>query len=213
MLKTNQPRNKIMKSNHPLALTVIAGVLLATSASLRAADLGGSTTNPPPAMDTRYASDVRGLTNNLEPIYRCNELSLDGFGMGSVGNYTLTHPSNNRVKNNSEGGVGVGLNYFVTRFVGIGAEAYSQNTTGVFIDNASGNLILRLPLGESGFAPYVLGGGGHQFDGAKLWFGQAGAGLEYRFCHNLGLFADARCVWPNETKYYGVGRVGIRFAF
>ncbi|HEY5346541.1 MAG TPA: outer membrane beta-barrel protein [Verrucomicrobiae bacterium] len=204
-----------MKSNYKLAITMAAGVILAAGTSLRAADTDSTTTTttssstvatPPPDTD-------RGLTNNLEPIYQSNELSIDGFGMGSVGNYTLVHPSNDRIKNNSQGGVGVGLNYFFTRFVGIGAEAYSQNTTGVFIDNASANLLLRMPLGESGFAPYVLGGGGHQFDAAKLWFGQAGAGMEYRFCHNIGMFVDARCVWPNETKYYGVGRVGIRLTF
>jgi len=202
-----------MKSNYKLALTMTAGVLLATGSSLRAADADGNTTTTQSTMATQPQSNDQGLTNNLEPIYRCNELSLDAFGMGSVGNFILTHPSNDRIRNNGRGGAGVGLNYFITRYVGIGAEAYSQNTTGTFIDNASANLLLRLPLGESGFAPYVLGGGGHQFDDAKLWFGQAGAGMEYRFCHNIGMFIDARAVWPNETKYYGVGRVGIRFAF
>lgn len=145
--------------------------------------------------------------------YRAGELSIDGFGMGSVGGYTIDHLSSQRVRHNSKGGAGVGLNYFITRYVGLGAEAYSQNTSGVFIDNASASLILRLPLGESGFAPYVLGGGGHQFDAAKLWFGQAGAGMEYRFTRNVGVFLDARAVWPNETKYYGVGRLGMRFSF
>ena len=110
-------------------------------------------------------------------------------------------------------GGGLGLNYFFTRNLGVGAEAYSENTTGTFIDNASGNLILRLPLGQCGFAPYIFGGGGHQFDAAKLWFGQGGAGLEYRFTPHIGMFLDARMVWPNETKYYGVARLGVRFAF
>lgn len=169
--------------------------------------------------DTATNNVSRGMTNNASlqyeqaDVYRANELSLDGFGTGSLGSYTLDHPSNNRVRQNTEFGAGAGVNYFLTRNLGIGAEAYSENTTGVFIDNASGNLILRLPLGQSGFAPYAFGGGGHQFDGAKLWFGQAGAGLEYRFTRNVGVFLDARAVWPNETKYYGVARAGLRFAF
>jgi hypothetical protein len=50
-------------------------------------------------------------------------------------------------------------------------------------------------------------------DAAKFTFGQAGAGIEYRFCHNIGIFVDARCVWPDETKYYGVGRAALRVAF
>ena len=204
-----------MKTNYTLGITLAAGVILAAGTSLRAADFDSTntTTTTQSTVTTPAPNYDQGMTNKMVPIYQCNEVSLDAFGMGSVGNYTLAHPSNDRIRNDSQGGAGVGLNYFVTRFLGIGAEAYSQNTTGVFIDNASGNLLLRLPLGESGFAPYILGGGGHQFDAAKLWFGQGGAGMEYRFCHNIGLFVDARCVWPNETKYYGVGRVGLRFAF
>ena len=153
------------------------------------------------------------LAQSTLECYRSNELSLDGFGTASLGEYTLNHPSNDRIRQNTQFGAGAGINYFVTKYIGIGAEAYSENTTGVFIDNASGNLTLRLPLGESGFAPYVFGGGGHQFDAAKLWFGQAGAGIEYRFTPHIGIFADARAVLPNETRYYGVARLGLRFAF
>jgi hypothetical protein len=87
------------------------------------------------------------------------------------------------------------------------------NTTGRFIDSASANLILRIPLGQSGFAPYVYGGGGRQFDLAQVWFLQAGGGMEYRFTPHVGLFVDARWVIPEKTKYYGVGRLGMRFAF
>jgi len=154
-----------------------------------------------------------GQDNNQTAYYRASELSLDGFGTASVGGYTLDHLSGSRVRQNTEGGAGAGINYFVTRYIGVGAEAYSENTTGVFIDNASANLTLRLPLGQSGFAPYAFGGGGHQFDMAKLWFGQAGAGMEFRFTRHVGLFLDARLVLPNETKYYGVARVGLRVAF
>ncbi len=37
--------------------------------------------------------------------------------------------------------------------------------------------------------------------------------MEYRFSPKVGVFLDARAVVPNETKYYGVGRAGLRFAF
>ena len=154
-----------------------------------------------------------GTHHNQGDLYQASELSLDGFGTASVGAYTLDHISNNRIRQNTELGAGAGVNYFITRNIGLGVEAYSENTGGVFIDNASGNLILRLPLGQSGFAPYAFGGGGHQFDAAKLWFGQAGAGLEFRFTPHIGIFLDARAVWPNETKYYGVARAGFRLAF
>jgi len=204
---------KILKSNYQLAITLVAGTILATGASLHAADANSSTETTTSTTTTGNMNTDQRVQYDQVDYYRGNELSLDGFGMGSVGNYTLEHPSNQRIRQNSQGGAGAGINYFITKYVGVGAEAYSQNTTGTFIDNADGNLLLRLPLGQSGFAPYVLGGGGHQFDAAKLWFGQAGGGMEYRFCPHVGVFVDARCVWPNETKYYGVGRVGLRFAF
>jgi hypothetical protein len=75
------------------------------------------------------------------------------------------------------------------------------------------SLILRLPLGRSGFAPYAFGGGGYQFDMAEVWFAQLGADMESRFTPNVGAFPNARWVLPDETKYYGVARLGLRFAF
>ena len=145
--------------------------------------------------------------------YRCCELSLDGFGSASLGESTLEHLSGSRVRHNTRLGAGLGINYFFTRYLGVGVEGYAENTDGVFIDSASANLILRLPIGDSGLAPYIFGGGGHQFGMTKQWFGQAGAGLEYRFTPHIGLFVDARGVVPNETKVYGVGRLGMTFAF
>jgi len=153
------------------------------------------------------------VSNNQGDYYQSSELSVDAFGTGSLGEYTLQHLSGPRVRQDVRFGVGAGINYFITRNIGIGADAYSENTTGAFIDSASASLILRLPLGQSGFAPYAFGGGGHQFEMAQLWFGQFGAGMEYRFTPNVGIFLDARGVLPNEAKYYGVARFGLRFAF
>jgi len=107
------------------------------------------------------------VSNNQGDYYQSSELSVDAFGTGSLGEYTLQHLSGPRVQQNVRLGAGVGVNYFLTRNLGIGADAYSENTTGAFIDSASASLILRLPLGQSGFAPYAFGGGGHQFEMAN----------------------------------------------
>jgi hypothetical protein len=200
-----------MKSNYKLAITMTAGAILAAGTSLRAADVSTNSDATTPSMAAATANHDSDTTPT--EYYRANELSLDGFATGSLGGYSINHISNNRIRHNTQGGAGAGVNYFFTRYVGLGVDAYSENTSGVFIDNAEGNLILRLPLGESIVAPYVFGGGGHQFDAAKLWFGQAGAGIEFRFCPHIGIFVDARAVFPNETKYYGVGRAGLRFSF
>ena len=145
--------------------------------------------------------------------YRAEEVSLDLFGSAAVGQQTINNITGLRANRDLRLGAGVGVNYFVTRNFGFGAEAYSENTAHSFIDNALGSLIGRFPLGQSGFAPYVYGGGGRQFDPTELWFGHAGAGMEYRFCRNLGAFIDARYVFTDGTKNYGLGRAGLRFAF
>jgi hypothetical protein len=165
------------------------------------------------AFGAENLGDDQSLKYDQSDYYRANEVSVDAFGSASLGKYSLDHISGSRVRHNTRLGAGAGLNYFFTRYIGIGADAYSENTTGAAIDSASANLILRLPLGESGFAPYIFGGGGHQFDPARVWFGQAGGGMEYRFTPHVGVFLDARWVLPDETKYYGVARLGMRFAF
>ena len=145
-------------------------------------------------------------------LYRPHELSLDLFGTGSIGQQTI----NNLGSASSRDvrlGAGAGLNYFFTRHIGLGGEAYSENTDHCFIDSSSLNVIGRLPIGDSGLAPYGFAGGGYQFDAIAQWFGNVGAGLEYRFCRNWGLFLDARYVFTGETKNYGLGRLGARFSF
>ena len=155
----------------------------------------------------------KGMHYDQGDYYRANEVSVDVFGSGSIGKYTIDHLSGNRIRHNTRLGAGVGIGYFITRNIGIGADAYAEDTTGRFVDSASANLILRLPLGHSGFAPYVFGGGGRQFDLARVWFAQLGAGMEYRFTPQVGVFIDGRWVLPEKTKYYGVARAGLRLAF
>ena len=145
--------------------------------------------------------------------YRAHELSLDLFGSASLSEHTIDHLSGTRVRENTRLGAGAGINYFFTQNLGLGGDVYSENTTGAFIDSASASMYLRFPLGNSGFAPYVYGGGGRQFDTLKNWFAQAGGGIEYRFNPHMGMFIDARGVLPDEARYYGVARLGMRFAF
>ncbi len=165
------------------------------------------------ALGAETVSNDQGLHYDQGNYYRAGELSVDGFGTGSLGQYIIDHPSDARVRQNIRIGAGAGVNYFITRNIGIGADAYSENTSGAFIDSTSASLILRLPLGQSGFAPYAFGGGGRHFDTVRTWFGQAGVGMEYRFTPHVGVFIDARGVVPNEARYYGVARFGVRFAF
>ena len=146
-------------------------------------------------------------------LYRANELSVDFFGTGSIGQQTIDHFSGDRVSHDVRLGLGAGVNYFLTEHWGIGGDIYSESAKHFTIDSGSVNLIFRLPLGDSGLAPYGFGGVGHQFDGVEQWFGQFGVGIEFRFTPNWSLFTDLRYVCAARSDNYGVGRVGVRFAF
>lgn len=145
--------------------------------------------------------------------YRANELSLDLYGEGSINQQTIDNISGNRVRQDGRAGAGIGLNYFFTRYVGLSGDAYTENTHGSYVDDAGGNVVLRLPLGNSGVAPYIFGGGGHQFDPVKQTYYDAGAGIEFRITHNWGFFVDGRYVFAQDTDNFGVGRAGLRLSF
>ena len=146
-------------------------------------------------------------------LFRSNELSVDFFGTGSIGEQTIDNISGTRVRENGRLGAGAGINFFFTRNFGLGADAYSENTDHSFVDSASVNFIARMPLGGSGFSPYIFGGATRQFDNVLQWGGDGGGGFEFRFAHNWALFVDARYVLPDRTDNYGVGRGGVRISF
>ena len=147
-------------------------------------------------------------------LFRANELSLDLFGTVAVGEHTLKHLSANRVREDGELGLGVGLNFFFLRFLGIGAEAYSTDVNHIFVENASANLIVRFPIEPAHLAPYIYGGGGYQWEPGEEWFVQFGGGLDVRITRNWGLFADARYVIPEHGgNNFGIFRGGLRFVF
>ncbi len=85
---------------------------------------------------------------------------MDVFVTASIGEYTINHLSASRIRHNTQVGVGLGLSYFITRNLGMGADVYSENAAGALVASLSANLILRLPLGQSGFFPTLLAVGG-----------------------------------------------------
>jgi hypothetical protein len=146
-------------------------------------------------------------------FYRAQELSIDVFGSGSIGQQTIDHFTGDRIEHNGRLGAGAGLNYFFCRYIGVGGDAYTENTAHNFVDSASGNLIGRLPIGNTGLAPYIFGGGGYQFDEVDQKFAQGGGGIEFRFAKHIGFFVDARYVIADKTDNYGLGRAGLRLNF
>jgi hypothetical protein len=153
------------------------------------------------------------ISSGTDDRFRENEFSLDGFGGLTVGENTFQHFSGDRVRDNGRLGLGAGANYFFTRYIGVGGEGYTENTAHNFVDNVSGSLIGRLPLGNSGIAPYLFGGGGHLFDPRVATSGHGGVGIEFRVNPHFGIFTDARYVFTDRIGNYGLGRLGVRFVF
>ncbi|MEI6034544.1 MAG: hypothetical protein WCS65_09730 [Verrucomicrobiae bacterium] len=138
--------------------------------------------------------------------FRANELQLDAFAAG--GFYNQGRPG---------WGGGLGVNYFFTKFIGLGVE---QDVFGRANESAEwatiGNLFLRYPICSINLAPYVVVGGGAAYGAGRTGhgLGHVGGGLEYRFTDNIGLFTDARFVYSSEDPKAGViGRTGLRVAF
>lgn len=152
-------------------------------------------------------------TPSTDSIFHANETSLDVFGSVSAGQETVNHISKDRIEDNGRLGLGLGVNHFFTRHLGIGGDAYTENTRHSFVDNASVNLIVRFPIDNIHLAPYAYGGGGYQFDPRNLGFGQVGGGVEWRLGWGLGIFTDARYVFTYRSRDIGVGRFGIRLGY
>ena len=173
------------------------------------------------AQDMQYNSQYANSQYNRpydqprsEELFSANELQLDLFGTYSAPQNTIEHLSGDRLEHTGRAGAGIGVNYFFLRWLGVGADAYTENTAGSWVDNVSGNLILRLPLDSVHLAPYVYGGGGRQFDPRQTYFGQVGLGVEVRIIKHVGLFVDGRYVMTvDSSPNFAVARGGIRISF
>jgi hypothetical protein len=167
------------------------------------------------AAGTFLRADDTTMTYKQDPdqMYRASELSLGAFGMGTVGERTLDHFTGHNISQHGRLGAGADAEYFFTRYIGIEAEAWTENTQHSFVDDTGGNLVIRIPIGNIGLAPYAFGGAGHSFDPVVATYGDFGAGLEFRFARHFGVFVDGRYVIPDRLGNYGLGRAGLRFSF
>jgi len=145
----------------------------------------------------------------------------------------VTH---DRLEHNAGGG-GIMLNYYLNRYVGFSLEGdflggNPYNTVG------TANLIFRYPFefgatsasgyskdGKStvgkevasgpvwGLAPYIVLGGGAQWDGRCEGIGDVGGGLEFRFKQHYGIFVEGRWVVHDARENYAAETAGFSYNF
>ena len=150
------------------------------------------------------------------PRYTGNELSLDLFASYLNPEGNLDDLFNTNIRHGAWGG-GAGLNYFFTPILGIGADfnASDKGDDAGWFDYTTANLYLRFPLGNSGLAPYVFGGGGRGMWPVWDWVYGGGVGLEYRWNPAMGVFSDARFLWNDRSTELDTLtiRAGFRIIF
>jgi hypothetical protein len=195
-------------------VTTTAALLLTASASLAQTT---TTTTTETTTVTHVWSNPQAWwtshwTSSDAPRYNANELTLDFFGAYIAGQRKIEDIFKTNIRHGVWGG-GVGANYFFTREIGIGGDIIIPDDGGNFVNNIDGSLIARWPICNSGFAPYIYGGGGRQTDPVWQWTGHAGVGAEYRFNPGTGIFVDARYIWVDKTPDELLLRAGLRFAF
>jgi outer membrane protein with beta-barrel domain len=173
----------------------------------------------------------------VQELYRANEWQLDLFGA-----YAPAGGKGDRFLGDHAWGGGGDVNYFFTKYFGLGLEGDVLRGTGsVHEGDVSGqfalNGLVRFPIGNSGWAPYAFAGIGGFVPGEGSNFfntfsngvsrtirnnnnddilleGHWGAGLEYRFNRHVGIFTDGRYeVVDKSRNNFGLIRTGVRFAF
>ena len=111
--------------------------------------------------------------------FTASELSMDAFGSFTAGERRFNKLFETNIRHGIWGG-GVGLNYFFTREIGIGADINIPANGGNFVDQAVGSLIARWPFESTGLAPYIFGGGA-PVNICSIYVGFANVEVEQRF--------------------------------
>ena len=141
-----------------------------------------------------------------------NEFSMDLFASYTHAEDKFSHVFQKNIGNGTWGG-GAGINYFLTREIGISGDVNMPNDGGNLVNSVSGSLVLRLPFEPVGLAPYVFGGGGRRTDRVWEWLAHAGVGLEWRWNPVTAIFSDARYVWADKTIDNLEIRAGLKLIF
>jgi len=187
-------------------VTIISALPLALGA-VRAANIWQ---DPNGWVDEHLSYDASG------PFFSAQEFSLDLFGSYSNPEGQFNELFKTSFNHGYWGG-GAGANYFITRELGLGADfnVSSKPNDLRLVDQVTGSLIFRLPLWDSGIAPYLIGSGGRGISPQYEWVYGGGIGVELRPNPTTGLFSDVRFLWAEKTTADNrlLIRFGVRIVF
>jgi hypothetical protein len=134
-------------------------------------------------------------------FYQAGEFQVDLFGSvvtPDLDNYTT--------------GAGIGVGYYVTRNIGLGAAVTGDwSEQGKLADEIEGTLLYRIPIERSAIT--FRGGTAWHIEEGR-WTLILGPGLEHRFTRNFGIFTEALMAKRLDSgQVNALGRAGIRVAF
>ena len=144
--------------------------------------------------------------------FHANEWQVDVAVVGAAGTYQGS-------SSESIGG-NLGVNYFFTRYLGVGIDnsvsGYGHSGSVNATDRLQADILLRYPIESLRLAPYAMVGGGASWDTVSQGNGNVGLGLDYRVSQHIGLFGDCRWLYGNSSAGVtttAMPRVGVRLVF
>jgi len=112
----------------------------------------------------------------------------------------------------SAAGAGVNFTYFFTENIGL-EYSYSVHATDSQKHINALDLMYRLPIGYTCWAPYVLAGGALYSNGSNEGAYRLGGGVEYRLDNCMAVFSDATYNWVQAEPDAVHMRLGVRVPF
>lgn len=139
-----------------------------------------------------------------EDYFYAGQWNLDLYGTGSLKN----DPKDDK---DLRFGAGAGVTYFFTKQLGLGVRAESESTAHSVFDFVAGRVTFRAPISAT-ISPYGFVQGGFRFE-RDAWEAGAGAGLEFKFKPNLGVYGEAAIASDIDGHGKLLGAAGVRLSF
>lgn len=185
-------------------------------------------------------------------FFREREWQVDLFGLGDfyrgaegnfAGSLSGTGGTSRQFSGRPGWGLGLGVSYFFTRYVGVGFEqdvfgrdagSFRSGDYGYIRWASIGNFLVRYPIERWRVAPYLMVGGGALYgntpdttlslaSGRQVryrmsgqGFGHVGGGVDFRLTRNAGVFSDLRYLFSGVDglpESQMLWRFGVRLAF
>lgn len=203
-----------------------------TTSTTSGAGVHGPTVPTPPPSPTPPQDELKKAFVKSTTTTRRNS-----DGSVTTTRKTTRVTSHDRNLHNAFGG-GVRLEYFLSRYIGfalegdfLGGEDYNtlamadlifrypfefgaKTETGYSKDGRDGKDGKGVVSGPTwGLAPYIIAGGGGQWDGRPSGIGAVGGGVELRFKGHYGIFAEGRWVIHDAKQNYATEVLGVTYTF